>query len=227
MKNAYVIMSRIPLSGKTKTRLMPFLSGDECASLHTAFLKDLFNMSYELKDCSDIYLTYLNDGNVEDLIHIAPSFIDFYPQKGKSLGEKMNNSIKFLLNKGYEKVVLTGCDIPTLNSEIIKNAFKVLDSKDIVIGPTFDGGYYLIGCKNFIDDVLLCPIRWSNFDVFENTLQIIKNNNKNYGIVEKISDIDTFEDLLYFKSTATKDSNTLSFVEKFKVEERIIYENRV
>ena len=59
----------------------------------------------------------------------------------------MKNAIGIVLRMGYEKVILIGTDIPQIHPETLKNAFDNLGGKDIVIHPTFDGGYYLIGMK--------------------------------------------------------------------------------
>lgn len=212
MKNAYIIMTRIPIANKTKTRLMPNLSGTQCANIHKAFLKDLFNMAYELKDYCDIYVSYLKEGDLQQLLSITPSFIKTFPQQGNSLGEKMNNSLNYLFSKGYSKVVLTGSDIPSLNKDTILTSFDFLNTKDITIGPTVDGGYYLIGSKSPINNILLSPITFGCCTVLENTLNIIKNNKKSVAILKEFRDIDTFDDLIYFKSHCKKHCHTINFI---------------
>ena len=65
----------------------------------------------------------------------------------------MKNAIGIVLRMGYEKVILIGTDIPQIHPETLKNAFDNLGGKDIVIHPTFDGGYYLIGMKKEYDSI--------------------------------------------------------------------------
>ncbi len=216
MKNAYVIMTRIPVAGKTKTRMMPNLNGEQCAELHSCLLKDLFETTDALKDEIDIFVAYSDEGNINLLTSIAPKFIKLFPQQGNNLGKKMNNAINYLLNIGYDKVVLTGSDIPNISSDIIENSFLYLNNWDIVIGSTYDGGYYLIGCSESIDDILLSPISWGQETVFQRTLTIIHNKNKNYKLIEPLQDIDTIEDLLNFKKSSIDNSYTLDFINNIK-----------
>ena len=223
-KNAYIIFSRVPVSGKTKTRLMPYLTGDECANIHKMFLLDLFLMSENLKENVDIFLSYSNDGNPSELLNLCPNFISSFPQEGQSLGEKMNNSINLLLSKGYEKVILTGSDIPNIDSTIILNGFKILNSNDIVLAPTLDGGYYLIGCSNPIDDVLTSPMKWGHDTVFENTMNTITFFNKTCGLTTELNDIDTIDDLIKFIKCDTNLGYTFKFAKSLNLEERIKHE---
>ena len=144
--NALILMTRIPIPGQTKTRLMDLLTGDECAGLHMAFLKDLFTTFTELKDI-DLFMTYTPEDSFTILEYMIPESIESFPQIGEDLGERMYNAINQVLGKGYKKVVLIGSDIPDLLARDIQTSFQLLDDHDIVFGPTYDGGYYLVGMK--------------------------------------------------------------------------------
>ncbi len=77
---------------------------------------------------------------------------NFHLQQGIDLGIRMRNAFQTIL-KTYQQAVIIGTDIPDLNNDIILKAFKSLDNNDFVIGPSNDGGYYLLGMKNLFNPV--------------------------------------------------------------------------
>lgn len=100
--NALILMTRIPIPGKTKTRLMEILTGEECAELHRCFLIDMFKVIEQFKKTTDVYITYTPSNSVEIIKDIMPEFAEPFPQLGKNLGLKMYNAISRLLNNGYD-----------------------------------------------------------------------------------------------------------------------------
>ncbi|MHC6179803.1 TIGR04282 family arsenosugar biosynthesis glycosyltransferase [Clostridium sp. JNZ X4-2] len=196
--NALILMTRVPIPGKTKTRLMEFLTGEECAKLHTRFLLDVFRVCSMLGSGIDIYLTYTPKENLSYMRDIIPSYINIFPQSGNDLGNKMDNAINKVLYKGYEKVILIGTDIPEIQPSYIKKAFYILEDKDVCLGPTEDGGYYLIGMKERYSEIFSNNIRWGKKSVIEGTMDIANRSNKTIGFTHKCCDIDTKSDLIKF-----------------------------
>lgn len=199
MKKALILMTRIPIPGKTKTRLMTILSANECAEIHMAFLKDLFILLEKVKDSVDVYLTYTPENSLNIIEDIIPSFIETFPQKGEDLGEKMKNAIEDILNKGYDCVELMGSDIPQVTHNDILKSFQDLEEKDIVLGPTLDGGYYLVGMKKMHDEIFDDSLKWGNKTVLEGTMDILNSKGLSLSLINKHRDIDTKEDLIDFK----------------------------
>lgn len=186
-----VFFTRIPTLGKTKTRLEPFLSKDLCVRLQIAFIKDIYN---NLKDMGiDIICCYSVHGDLGVLKEIIHDDICFIRQEGLSLGEKMNNAISFSL-KNYKKSVLIGSDLPLMNKGDIERAFEILENKDLVISPTYDGGYYLIGMKEENKEVF--HMKYSTSSVFDETIDKIKSLEKSYGVGNYQLDIDDKNDFL-------------------------------
>lgn len=202
--NALIIMTRIPIAGMTKTRLMKILTGEECARLHRCFLLDLFKMVNELREIADIYVTYTPENSLYLVEDIVPGFIDSFPQVGYELGDRMDNAIQKLLNKGYSKVILIGSDIPSLQADDIKKAYDELESNDICLGPTNDGGYYLVGMKKSCKDIFSNDLKWGYKSVFEATVSIANNLGLTVGLTTKLSDIDEKEDLEAFMKKIQK-----------------------
>lgn len=225
--NALILMTRIPIPGKTKTRLMGLLTGEECARIHYSFLQDLFSVCDLLKDELDIYITYTPEGNLSIIKNIIPEYIEAFPQQGEDLGERMGYSINKLLKK-YNKVVLIGTDIPELQPRHIKEAFDVLDDKDICLGPTVDGGYYLVGMKKAHDEIFSNNIAWGKKSVLEGTIDIANRRGLKVGLSSKCRDIDTKDDLKIFIDKIKDEKviweayshNTVSFINSLE-EDRI------
>ena len=211
--NALILMTRIPIPGKTKTRLMDLLTGDECAGLHMSFLKDLTATFTELQDI-DVFMTYTPEDSLFILESVIPESIESFPQKGEDLGEKMFNAINQVLLKGYKKVVLMGSDIPDLSAKDIQASFQILEEHDIVLGPTYDGGYYLVGMKRCHEKIFRIPKKWGGKSVLESTIEIGNEQNLTIGLSPKYRDIDTKEDLFEFerKNENSKPSHTMKWI---------------
>ncbi|GAA0746078.1 TIGR04282 family arsenosugar biosynthesis glycosyltransferase [Clostridium oceanicum] len=227
--NALIIMTRIPVAGRTKTRLIGKLTARQCADIHKCFLLDIFNMCKRIDSNIHIYLSYGDEGNLNIINPIIPEYIKCFPQEGRNIGEKMKNSIKKVLDLGYEKVTLIGSDIPEVQSQDIIKSFMVLDKKDICFGPTLDGGYYLIAMKKLNKLVFENNIKWGKNSVFYNTMNILNKEGLRVGFVDKHEDIDTKEDLdnLINRSMVNKayykevPFNTIEFINNWWVDENV------
>lgn len=195
MMKALILMTRIPIPGKTKTRLMDIFTGDRCAAIHKCFLLDLFNMFEYIKEPVDIFLTYTPEESLNIIKDILPDFIRPFPQIGEDLGERMSNAIDHVLNLGYSEVVLIGSDVPNIQPDEILEAFDILKDKDICLGPTFDGGYYLIGMKKLHKELFENKLKWGQKSVLERTIDIANSMGLSVGLAAKHLDIDTKEDL--------------------------------
>lgn len=217
--NALILMTRIPIAGQTKTRLMDIMSGDECVDLHMAFLKDLFNTFKSLEKDMDIYLTYTPENSLDIIEDIIPKYIKTFPQRGEDLGNKMYNAINYILSLGYEKVILIGSDIPHVRHIDILHAFQILDENDIALGPSYDGGYYLVGMKKPNESLFNIGKRWGGKSVLESTIDVANNQNLSVGLSPKYMDIDTKEDLFTFIRNYENQgivSNTMNFIKDWR-----------
>ena len=186
-----VFFTRIPTIGKTKTRLEPFLDKEMCVKLQAAFIKDIYN---NIKDMGiDIIVNYSSHGDLKVLKEIIGEGAVFLKQEGENLGQMMYNSIALSL-ESYTKCVLIGSDLPLIDQEDINLAFDILETKDVAIAPTFDGGYYLIGMKE--EDKEIFNIKYSTSYVFKETLAKIKAIGKTFGQGNIQLDIDDKADFL-------------------------------
>ena len=215
MKNAVILFTRVPRPGATKTRLLPVLSPEQCAGLHWAFLKDLARVYEGLE--ADLFVAYTPDPGWEGLEDVFPKATGFVPQKGADLGEKMYRAIRTVLKLGYEAVVLTGADLPLMEKAHLRSGFAALEEKDIAIGPTMDGGYYLIGMKE-PRKTLFRVEGYGGATVFENTVTAARDDGLTVGFALPCSDVDTPEDLHELMMEASPDSHSFRYLQKLKEE---------
>ena len=210
MKKAIICFTRVPRPGKTKTRLMGLLSGEQCAELHWAFLKDL-NEVYENLD-ADLFVFHTPDPQWEELKPVFSNAKGFYPQAGEGLGEKMNHALNTVLALGYDAVVLTGADLPAMGAAHLQSGFDGLRHADVTLGPTSDGGYYLVGVKEE-SPFLFEKQTYGYGNVFENTLAAVRTVGKSFCPALPCDDVDTPEDLKNLLNTLDPGSHTAAYLQ--------------
>jgi len=191
--SALIIFAKNPVAGKVKTRLAKDTGSVKALEIFLRLLTHTYNETKDLNYKKFLFLSDQHDESLFDKNYIQEI------QSGNNLGEKMNNAFQTIFRSGFENAVLIGTDTPEISSEIINKAFVKLSDHDFTIGPAYDGGYYLIGMKNFNDN-LFENIRWSTGEVFEKTILKIKNLNKSYFILEKLHDVDVTGDLKYMEA---------------------------
>lgn len=210
MKRAVICFTRVPMPGVTKTRLLPVLKPEQCVGLHWAFLRDLAEVYRQLN--AHLFVAYTPDVDWEILKSVFPP-AGYIPQKGKDLGEKMYRAIKKVMDLGYESVILTGADLPLMTASHLESGFAALEEKDIAIGPTSDGGYYLIGMKKPCREVFRIE-GYGGPSVFENTVAAAEAAGLAVGLARTCDDVDTPEDLRNLAKTANPDSHTAGYLKQ-------------
>ena len=113
-------------------------------------------------------------------------------QIGKNLGEKISNSFDWGFEKGYKKIIIIGSDLWGLNEDVLYKGFFKLTDNQIVIGPSIDGGYYLLGLNKKMPKIFQ-GIKWGTKSVLRDTINLL--DNEPY-ILPELNDIDTYEDLI-------------------------------
>lgn len=192
-RDALIIFAKAPVPGKVKTRLQTHLSAEECAELHVSFIIDTIKTA-KMVEGVELFLSCHPDIENPFFQEVSRKFdIRLLPQDGNDLGERMANSIKTGLNTGYEKIIIIGSDSPDLPPDFIQEGFKRLDLSDMVIGPSVDGGYYLIGGRK--DLPVFEGIPWSSSEVFKMTIRKAEELGIRFSALKEWYDIDTWEDL--------------------------------
>ena len=145
MRRALIVIGKAPEPGTTKTRLVPFLAPDQAAALYHAFLLDAIHLGLQLGWERTSMVHPRGAGSA--LKAIVPRQVKLIEQHAGGLGGALAFAFEHHFEEGFERVVLIGSDNPTLPAEPIEQACAALDSYDVSIGPTSDGGYYLIGLR--------------------------------------------------------------------------------
>ncbi len=201
MKAALVLMSRAPIAGETKTRLHTHLTPEESAELHKAFLKDISKKLCRIKENYsrlELYLSYTPEGSSELFAELIGDDFNYLLQRGSDLGERMFNALNDAHQKSQMPVLIMGSDLPSLPVEVITEALVGLQEKDLVIGPSEDGGYYLIGMQQ-PHDYLFTDHNWGKSSVLKSTLEAASNANLNPHFLPEWHDVDTFNELLFLR----------------------------
>ena len=170
---ALAVMTKAPRAGHVKTRLVPPLTPEEAAQLNRCFLRDTAAaISGAVGKAARGIAVYTPIGTEPDYIGILPGDFDLLPQRGQSFGERLINAADDLFGIGFSSVCLIDSDSPTVPSAAYVDAVKLLrsDGERIVLGPSDDGGYYLVGLKR-LQRRIFEQIEWSSGRVLDQTIQ--------------------------------------------------------
>jgi uncharacterized protein len=190
MRRALVIVGKAPRPGQAKTRLVPPLSPEDAAELARAFLLDTVALGLALGwECVSV-VHPIEDGDV--LQALLPCGARCIAQSGTGLGAALRSAFAAHFSEGYERAVLIDSDSPTLPSRILQAACDQLDTHDVTIGPSADGGYYLLGLRQSRPR-LFEGIAWSTPRVYAQTLE--RARGLRVHPLDKWYDVDTPDDL--------------------------------
>src|SRR5207249_143909 len=167
---AVVIMAKAPRAGEVKTRLCPPLSLADASELYRRFLLDKIDQVRALRTASPA-IAYTPAEARAFFEEIAPGFV-LVPQRGADLGDRLANSLGELLDQGYRGALAIDSDTPTLPLGFLEQGLDLLTTPevDVVLGPTEDGGYYLIGLRTVYRE-LFEAMAWSTSRVFPETIR--------------------------------------------------------
>lgn len=196
-KNAIIVFAKYPVFGKVKTRLASTMGNEFAFKFYNIAAKHTFELCKQLKSDSDIFLFYTNCEDDRTIKNWVEQDFYFVKQTGIGLGIKMRNAFKYVFEKGYEKVVIIGTDVLDHSKGNLQLAFSELEKNDVVIGPSYDGGYYLLGMNKYFP-FLFEDIEWSSSKVFPATENKLKTNNTGYSVLISLTDIDDESDLNFW-----------------------------
>lgn len=197
VKQAYIIFSKIPTAGFSKTRLSPTYSPEEAAKVQAILLQRLLTAALQLPKIQ-IFLAYRAADTADCAPFLAqlPTAVTAFPQVDGSLGTAMAVALQQVHQLGYQRVVLTGSDIPGLTTSILQQAFDKLTAHSVVLGPSPDGGYYLIGSQQLdLTTILEADTAWSTDSVLTATQNRLEQRAITYAMLPTLGDIDTAADL--------------------------------
>jgi rSAM/selenodomain-associated transferase 1 len=195
---ALAVMTKAPRAGRVKTRLVPPLTPDEAATLNACFLRDTTTAISTALVCGKRsgknacgVAVYTPVGWEDAYADILPSDFDLVPQRGESFGERLFFAAEDLFKCGFDSVCLIDSDSPTVPSSSFAQAVEFLSSPgdQFVLGPTDDGGYYLIGLKEPHREMFE-QIDWSTERVLDQTKARAKEIGLEVKLLPMCYDID-------------------------------------
>ncbi len=213
-----LLFAKYPEPGKVKTRLEPLLGKEGVARLYCCFVLDLLETVAGTGYSLEIF--YDPPEKKGELVRLFGEGYNYRPQKGADLGERMKNAFKSAFAEGMKSVVLIGSDLPDLAGPVLREAFSSLEKTDGVLGPSVDGGYYLVGFRKegFFPDVFN-GISWSTDSVFSETMRRFSAAGRTVSLLPWGRDLDHPEDLRDFRrrnlATPLSRSHTMIFLDQF------------
>ena len=185
-----MVFVKNPKLGKVKTRLAKTIGAERAYHIYLKLLRHTME-EVSLSD-AEKQVWYSDFLDMND-IFAAKKFQKKVQSTG-DLGVKMMNAFQEAFREGYKRVVIIGSDCPGITSGLLEHAFETLKTCDVVIGPSEDGGYYLLGMKAYYPE-LFKGIEWSTQTVLEETLKIAASKKLSVEQLPVLNDVDTEEDL--------------------------------
>lgn len=195
--NAIIIFQKNLIPGKVKTRLAATVGNQQAMEIYRELVTFTLKQASDVTD-ADVWLFFSESiEEVEEKFqqHITAKMV----QEGSDLGKRMHQAFETIFGMAYKKAILIGTDCPEISPEILGAALDSLQNNEAVIGPALDGGYYLVGLKS-TQPHLFEHMPWSTENVFPMTLQKLNQLKIAHFLLPALSDIDTEEDWLNFKS---------------------------
>jgi len=196
---ALVIFAKAPIPGEVNTRLCPPLTPDEAATLHGSFVIDMLERTkLAVATLQLSFHRYLACAPSSELVFFKimeeRQGVRLLDQVGEDLGQRIHRTSVDLFAKGYKQVIIVGTDVPTLPLSVYQDAFAMLGRSDVVLGPALDGGYYLIGLTQPVEQ-LFTEVPWSTDQVLAVTQRKAKALGLSVGLTTTWRDVDTIADL--------------------------------
>ena len=141
--------------------------------------------------------------NAQTLKIVRKSGISYFhfsenQQVGDSFGERFTNAVESILNKGFQNIITIGNDTPHLKTKHLLETQKQLEQKDLILGPSKDGGFYLMGIKkeHFNKEVFL-KLPWNKSNLRKAVAKVSRVKKLKIDFLELLNDIDKKQDIKY------------------------------
>lgn len=189
MSTCGVLFAKNPQPGKVKTRLQTHCSSAEAAELYRAFVLDCATTLAESRSERKV-VAYAPDGAggaMQELLAEIDRF-EMIAQPDLDLGGRMKQVAQWSFASGATRTVIVGSDSPSLPASYIDQALDILEERDVVLGPSTDGGYYLVGLRAGETEIFT-GVEWSTGRVLEQTLDRL--GAQSLGLLPPWYDVDT------------------------------------
>jgi rSAM/selenodomain-associated transferase 1 len=192
-KRTLVIMAKAPKPGLVKTRLMESLPASAVTALYRCLLEDTLALAASLTSVEVAVMCPESDQ--DELAHLLGSTVQVVAQKGEGLAAGLTSVFRHFTAAGRQHVIAFNSDSPHLAPSVLDSAFELLATHDVVVGPTHDGGYYLVGAKA-AHPALFENDRMGTKSALDRLLTRTKALELSTGFTEPFYDIDVANDLI-------------------------------
>ncbi|MEJ7767172.1 MAG: TIGR04282 family arsenosugar biosynthesis glycosyltransferase [Chitinophagaceae bacterium] len=190
LKKALIIFVKNPIEGKVKTRLAKTIGNTKALLIYKHLLAHTVLITSGIVCNKFVYYA----GLVDDTDHWDNTRYEKKLQEGVDLGARMANAFKDIFHAGYHQAIIIGSDCYQLSTAIINDALVQLQDTDAVLGPSEDGGYYLIGLKT-MQESLFKEKSWSSENVCSETITEFQKTGMSYSLLPVLNDVDVEADL--------------------------------
>jgi len=199
---ALIVFAKLPQAGEVKTRLGKEIGMEEACQVYEDFARHAFTIAEQLaRERVTVYILYAPDADEAAIRKWVGHGFRYAAQEGESLGDRMRTAFRKAFADGASETVIIGTDVPELDADTVRTGFEKLKSCDVVIGPSTDGGYYLLGMRGRAYD-LFSGIPWSTSAVLQETRSLSERLGLTTILLREMADIDTLEDYrLYLRRT--------------------------
>jgi len=188
-----VIMAKAPRRGVVKTRLAPSLSPEAVTAFYRCLLEDTLTLARSLKVHGVEVAIMCPEADVDELARLAGSGVSLVAQEGEGLAAGLT-SVFAQFARDRQRVIAFNSDSPHLPQSVLEDAFQTLAAHDVVVGPTHDGGYYLVGAKA-AHPTLFEGDGMGTSSALERLLARTRALDLSVGFANRFYDIDVAEDL--------------------------------
>lgn len=194
--DALLIFCRAPRLGEVKTRLAAQLGAPRALQLYRAMLRDCFALGHALSPNIATASCYTPADAFDGASELSALWSGArWPQRGDDLGARMLNALADARARGFERAVIIGSDAPDLPLDFLHAAFALLHANDVVVGPSLDGGFVLIGVARAVPDAIFDSIVWSRDDVCARLQSNLRAQNLKFARLEPWHDVDELAEL--------------------------------
>jgi len=187
-----VIMAKAPRLGAVKTRLAPSLSPSAVTAFYGCLLDDTLALARSLSDVEVAIMC--PDSDVNELAQLAGKGASVVAQKGEGLAAGLTSVFAHFADDHQRRVIAFNSDSPHLPRSVLEGAFETLAAHDVVVGPTHDGGYYLVGAKAS-HPALFAGDGMGTSSALERLLSRVRVLELSVGFADAFYDIDVADDL--------------------------------
>ncbi|NOZ09556.1 MAG: glycosyltransferase [Gammaproteobacteria bacterium] len=189
-----LLFAKRPIAGQVKTRLQPECSPQQAAHIASYLMRATCELAVEYWP-GDVYLYTWPNSNHPLFRELANQFpVTLAVQSDGDLGAKMNAALEEGIGRSGGAVIM-GCDVPHCPGETLVRASKYLCAGQEILGPSNDGGYYLIGLRKN-SRFLFADMDWGSSEIATKTLYRAKQEDRHLNLLPRLRDIDTWEDLV-------------------------------